>query len=89
MGAWHAQETERAAFLLASLARLLGLWQMALPASLPAARQTAASFLSFAALPTAADTCAVHCPPVSPSEKVLHPTNALPLALAGIYIPEI
>ncbi|BDA41474.1 probable Nucleoporin NUP188 homolog at N-terminal half [Coccomyxa sp. Obi] len=63
------QETERVAFLLTSLARLLGQWQMALPASLSAARETAASFLAFAGLPTATDTCSVHCPPVSPAEK--------------------
>ena len=64
------QETERVAFLLTSLARLSGQWQMALPASLSAARETAASFLAFAGLPTATETCLVHCPPVSPAEKV-------------------
>ncbi len=58
------------AFLLTSLARLSGQWQMALPASLSAARETAASFLAFAGLPTATETCLVHCPPVSPAEKV-------------------
>jgi hypothetical protein len=52
------------------MARLLGRWQMALPSSVAAARQTVVSFLAFAALPTTAESFTVQCPPVSPAEKV-------------------
>lgn len=80
---WGVQETERGAFLLSSMARLAGQWQMALPASLPAARAAAASFLAFAALPAATDDSAeVHCPPVSPGEKVPRPVTDLSLPVS-------
>ena len=53
------------------MSRLLGSWHVVLPGFALAARQAAASFLGYTALPSADDDFLVHCPPVSPAEKVL------------------
>ena len=63
------QELQRSLFLLTGMARLLGQWQLALPGSLPAARQLAASFLALAAQARLGERLAFHCPPVDPREK--------------------
>ena len=68
-----AQETERAAFLLTHMARLVGAWHVALPGFALAARQAAASFIGYAALPSVDEGFTVHCPPVSPAEKARRP----------------
>ena len=60
---------QRSLFLLTGMARLLGQWQLALPGSLPAARQLAASFLALAAQARLGERLAFHCPPVDPKEK--------------------
>ena len=61
---------QRSLFLLAGMARLLGQWQLALPGSLPAARQVVASFLALVAQARPGDRFPFHCGPVSPAEKV-------------------
>ena len=63
------QEMQRSLFLLTGMARLLGQWQLALPGSLPAARQLAATFLALAAQARLGERFAFHCPPVDPKEK--------------------
>ncbi len=63
------QEMQRSLFLLTGMARLLGQWQLALPGSLPAARQLAATFLEFAAQARLGERLAFHCPPIDPKEK--------------------
>ena len=63
------QEMQRSLFLLTGMARLLGQWQLALPGSLPAARQLAATFLELAAQARMGERFAFHCPPVDPKEK--------------------
>ena len=60
---------QRSLFLLSGMARLLGQWQLALPGSLFAARQVAASFLARVAQARPGERLTFHCPPVSPSEK--------------------
>ena len=61
---------QRSLFWLAGMARLLGQWQLALPGSLPAARQVVASFLALVAQARPGDHFPFHCGPVSPAEKV-------------------
>ena len=63
------QEMQRSLFLLTGMARLLGQWQLALPGSLPAARQLAATFLELAAQARLGERLAFHCTPVDPKEK--------------------
>ena len=60
---------QRSLFLLSGMARLLGQWQLASPGSLFTARQVAASFLARMAQARPGERFALHCPPVSPSEK--------------------
>ncbi len=67
----HVQESERALFVLNSLAAHMGAWQLALPGQPAAMRRAASALLEFAARSggTVAERPAC-CPPVSPDERV-------------------
>ena len=75
MLAW--QEAEAAAFFLRALMPILGEVQAALPSACSQARQAAAAFVAFLALPAVRQSMSLHCPPISPAEQVtaLLPSN--------------
>ena len=65
-----------------ALMPVIGEVQAALPSCCSQARQAAAAFVAFLALPAVRQSLTLHCPPISPAEQV-SPACAAALARRG------